>query len=143
MSVSRGVSNAWRLVRQCLVYQKGNPGFFSALEGDPPSAGPSEHLGDPCLRHHPSSSPAIPSGDGCKADRVAVLNDAAEYFALRAALLLAERQVEIVGWDIHSETCLVGPSGAADDGFPVTLGPFLKALLAARAGLRINILSWN
>ncbi|WP_349628149.1 VTT domain-containing protein [Bradyrhizobium lablabi] len=73
-----------------------------------------------------------------------MLNDAAEYFAaLRAALLLAERQVEIIGWDIHSETCLVGSSGQADDGFPIALGPFLKALLAAKPALRINILSWN
>lgn len=80
----------------------------------------------------------------CKANRVAVLNDAAEYFAaLRAALLLAERQVEIIGWDIHSETCLAGPSGAADDGFPVALGPFLRALVAAKPALQINILSWN
>jgi phospholipase D1/2 len=69
----------------------------------------------------------------CKADRVAVLSDAAEYFAaLRAALLLAEREAWIIGWDIHSETCLVGPSGRADDGFPIALGPFLKALLRAR-----------
>jgi phospholipase D1/2 len=73
-----------------------------------------------------------------------VLSDAAEYFAaLRAALLLAEREAWIIGWDIHSETCLVGPSGRADDGFPIALGPFLKALLRARPELRINILNWD
>jgi phospholipase D1/2 len=73
-----------------------------------------------------------------------VLNDAAEYFAaLRAALLLAEREAYIIGWDIHSETRLVGPSGSADDGFPVTLGPFLKALLQAKPALRIDILNWD
>ena len=80
----------------------------------------------------------------CKAGRLAILNDAAAYFAaLREALLLATQQVYIIGWDIHSQTRFVGPSGRAEDGFPEELGPFLKALLKARAGLRIDILSWN
>jgi len=80
----------------------------------------------------------------CKAGRLAILNDAAAYFAaLRETLLLATQQVYIIGWDIHSQTRFVGPSGRAEDGFPEELGPFLKALLKARAGLRINILSWN
>ena len=80
----------------------------------------------------------------CEASRVAVLNDAAEYFgALRQALLLAERQVQIVGWDIHSETPLVGPSGRADDGLPIALGPFLTCLLKAKPALRIDILIWD
>ena len=79
-----------------------------------------------------------------EANRVAVLVDAAEYFAaLRDALLLAERQVHIIGWDIHSETPLVGPSGRADDGLPILLGPFLAALLKIKPALRINILSWD
>jgi phospholipase D1/2 len=80
----------------------------------------------------------------CEASRVAVLNDAAEYFAaLRATLLLAERQVHIIGWDIHSETELVGPSGRVDDGLPIRLGPFLAALLELKPALQINILSWD
>jgi phosphatidylserine/phosphatidylglycerophosphate/cardiolipin synthase-like enzyme/uncharacterized membrane protein YdjX (TVP38/TMEM64 family) len=62
---------------------------------------------------------------------------------LRAALLLATRQVYIIGWDIHSLTRLVGPSGRADDGYPEELGAFLKALLEAKPELRIDILSWN
>ncbi|MET3844675.1 VTT domain-containing protein [Bradyrhizobium sp. OAE829] len=75
---------------------------------------------------------------------MAVLNDAAEYFAaLRDVLLRAERQVYIVGWDIHSETDLVGPSGRAEDGLPVRLGAFLKALLQSKPALRINILTWD
>ena len=94
-----------------------------------------------------SSSILIP-GDTvwrrCKAGRLAILNDAAAYFAaLRAALLLATRQVYIVGWDTHSLTRLVGPSGQADDGYPQELGAFLKALLDARPELRIDILSWD
>jgi phospholipase D1/2 len=94
-----------------------------------------------------SSSILIP-GDTvwrrCKAARLAILNDAAAYFAaLREALLLATRQVYIIGWDIHSLTRFVGPSGHADDGYPEELGAFLKALLKAKPELRINILSWN
>ena len=94
-----------------------------------------------------SSSILIP-GDTvwrrCKAGRLAILNDAAAYFAaLREALLLATRQVYIIGWDIHSLTRFVGPSGHADDGYPEELGAFLKALLKAKPALRINILSWN
>jgi phospholipase D1/2 len=58
-------------------------------------------------------------------------------------LLRAERQVYIIGWDIHSETDLVGPSGRVDDGLPVRLGPFLNALVQLKPALRINILTWD
>nr|WP_249153308.1 VTT domain-containing protein [Bradyrhizobium diazoefficiens] len=94
-----------------------------------------------------SSSTLIP-GDTvwrrCKARRVAVLNDAAAYFsALREALLHAQDLVYIIGWDIHSETRLVGAAGHADDGLPEQLGPFLRALVQRRPALRINILAWD
>ncbi len=62
---------------------------------------------------------------------------------MRDALLLAERQVHILGWDIHSETPLVGPSGSVDDGLPLALGPFLAGLLKIKPELRINILVWD
>ncbi|UZE51562.1 VTT domain-containing protein [Rhodopseudomonas sp. P2A-2r] len=58
-------------------------------------------------------------------------------------MLLAERQVYILGWDIHSKTLLVGSTGWADDGFPTELGPFLRRLLKAKPALQINILSWD
>lgn len=75
---------------------------------------------------------------------MAVLNDAAAYFAaLREALLEAQDLVYIIGWDIHSQTRLVGPSGQADDGLPKALGPFLRALVQRRPALRINILVWD
>ena len=51
--------------------------------------------------------------------------------------------MHIIGWDIHSETPLVGPSGRVDDGLPVALGPFLTGLLEAKPDLRINILIWD
>ena len=75
---------------------------------------------------------------------MAVLNDAAAYFAaLREALLEAQDLVYIIGWDIHSRTRLVGASGHADDGLPEELGPFLRALVQRRPALRINILVWD
>jgi phospholipase D1/2 len=80
----------------------------------------------------------------CEASRAAILNDAAEYFAaLRAALLRAQEQVYIIGWDIHSQMRLVGPSGCANDGFPEKLGEFLRALVRTRPELRIHVLVWN
>lgn len=94
-----------------------------------------------------SSSTLIP-GDTvwrrCEARRVAVLNDAAAYFAaVREALLEAQDLVYIIGWDIHSQTRLVGESGRADDGLPEELGPFLRALVHRRPALRINVLVWD
>lgn len=51
--------------------------------------------------------------------------------------------MHIIGWDIHTETPLVGPSGQVDDGLPVAFGPFLKGLLQAKPNLQINILNWD
>lgn len=101
-----------------------------------------------CEAHLLQSSSTLIPGDTvwrrCKARRVAVLNDAAAYFAaLREALLEAQDLVYIVGWDIHSQTRLVGPSGQADDGLPEALGPFLRALVQRRPAVRINILVWD
>ncbi|MET4296954.1 phospholipase D1/2 [Bradyrhizobium sp. LB5.2] len=101
-----------------------------------------------CEVHLLQSSSTLIPGDTvwrrCKVRRVAVLNDAAAYFsALRDALLEARDLVYIIGWDIHSETRLVGASGQADDGLPERLGPFLRALVQRRPALRINILVWD
>jgi phosphatidylserine/phosphatidylglycerophosphate/cardiolipin synthase-like enzyme/uncharacterized membrane protein YdjX (TVP38/TMEM64 family) len=76
--------------------------------------------------------------------RAAVLNDAANYFgALRECLIGAQTSVFIIGWDVHSRTRLVGPSGVADDGWPEELGPLLNALVSARPALRVHLLIWN
>lgn len=100
-----------------------------------------------CEVHLLQSSSTLMPGDTvwrrCEA-RVAVLNDAAAYFAaLRQALLEAQDLVYIIGWDIHSETRLVGASGRADDGLPERLGSFLRALVHRRPTLRIDILVWD
>ncbi|HEV8389166.1 MAG TPA: VTT domain-containing protein [Dongiaceae bacterium] len=79
-----------------------------------------------------------------KADRAAVLIDAAAYYGtLRKALLRAERSVYIIGWDVDSRTPLVGPSGEPEDDLPRELGPFLTALVERRPELKINILLWD
>ena len=76
--------------------------------------------------------------------RANLLKDAAEYFgALRQCLLNARRSVFIVGWDIHSQTRLVGPDGCATDDLPEKLGAFLEALVDRRPTLQIYILIWN
>lgn len=79
-----------------------------------------------------------------RAARAAVILDGASYFgAVRAALLNARRSAVIIGWDIHSQTRLVGPEGRADDGLPETLAEFLSALVERRPRLEISLLLWD
>jgi phosphatidylserine/phosphatidylglycerophosphate/cardiolipin synthase-like enzyme/uncharacterized membrane protein YdjX (TVP38/TMEM64 family) len=76
--------------------------------------------------------------------RTAVLIDAAPYYgALREALLKAEKNVFIAGWDIDSRTPLYGPDGPPDDGYPETLGAFLTTLVEERPELTIHVLLWD
>lgn len=78
------------------------------------------------------------------AARAAVLIDGAEYFAAaRQAMIKAERSIMIAGWDIHSKTRLVGPSGEADDGYPPLFAEFLARLVVERPQLQINLLLWD
>jgi phosphatidylserine/phosphatidylglycerophosphate/cardiolipin synthase-like enzyme/uncharacterized membrane protein YdjX (TVP38/TMEM64 family) len=73
-----------------------------------------------------------------RAARAALLIDGAAYFdALRRALPLAERSIDIVGWDIRSDISL-DPLG---DGLP--LRKFLRRLLADRPTLQIRMLIWD
>ena len=91
--------------------------------------------------------PILVEGDTCwrraRAERAAVLVDAAEYFAaLRASLLKAQRSVFILGWELHSRTRIEGAT-RANDGAPAAIGPLLKWLLKHRPQLEIRILLWN
>src|SRR5262249_26047937 len=77
-----------------------------------------------------------------RANRVAVLIDGAAFFrAVREAILNARRSVFIIGWDLHSQTRLVGESCRADDGYPVTLADFLSAAVKERPKLRVRRLN--
>jgi len=80
------------------------------------------------------------------AGRFAPLLDGVEYFAaLRRALIGAQRQVLVLGWEFHSEIDLLrGDEGdAPGDGWPVRLADLLLALVEAREDLRIELVIWK
>jgi phospholipase D1/2 len=100
-------------------------------------------MGETGLRHE---GRILKPGKNCwrlaRSHRIAFLVDAAAYFAaVRAAALRARRSISIVGWDIDSRTKLV--QGHPDDGWPESLGPFLKALAEQRRRLEVYILNWD
>ena len=79
-----------------------------------------------------------------QARRATVLQDAAAYYdALRRTMLNARRSILIVGWDIDSRTPLVGESGTAEDGLPVSLAAFLTALVGRNPKLSVRLLLWD
>ncbi|AZQ67090.1 phospholipase [Silicimonas algicola] len=83
-----------------------------------------------------------------RASRAALIVDAAAYFQhLRAALTRAERAVYLIGWDFDLRIeMLPGQSdddGNGPDGWPNKLGEFLKAVVDQRPGLRLHILKWD
>ncbi|WP_404381336.1 VTT domain-containing protein [Caenispirillum salinarum] len=80
------------------------------------------------------------------ADRAALLVDAAAYFhELRRALLKAERQVLLVGWDVDGRTDLVGPDAAPEPGdeAPRLLRELLTWLVERRPDLNVHVLLWD
>jgi uncharacterized membrane protein YdjX (TVP38/TMEM64 family)/phosphatidylserine/phosphatidylglycerophosphate/cardiolipin synthase-like enzyme len=75
-----------------------------------------------------------------RASRAAVIADAGPYFhALARAIERAERQVVIVGWDIHSRT----PFAPRADGSLEELGPFLHRVTRDKPELEIWIVAWE
>jgi phosphatidylserine/phosphatidylglycerophosphate/cardiolipin synthase-like enzyme/uncharacterized membrane protein YdjX (TVP38/TMEM64 family)/MFS family permease len=79
-----------------------------------------------------------------KAARAAMLVDAAAYFgAVRRAMIAAERSIVIAGWDIHSQTLLVGNRADPDDGYPLQFADFLGALVKKKPDLDISLLLWD
>lgn len=90
--------------------------------------------------------PILRPGDTCwrteRADRFAVIVDAADYFvAARRAMMAARHSIVLVGWDFDLRIDLA-PDGADDD-MPTELGDFLKALVRRTPDLRISILKWD
>jgi phosphatidylserine/phosphatidylglycerophosphate/cardiolipin synthase-like enzyme/uncharacterized membrane protein YdjX (TVP38/TMEM64 family) len=95
---------------------------------------------------HDSTSSILVEGDTCwrkvTAPRAAVLIDAAEYFgALRESLLRAERSIFILGWELHSRTCLRGDDDAKRS--TTELGKLLRRMLRHKRRLEIRILLWD
>jgi phospholipase D1/2 len=79
-----------------------------------------------------------------RAGRASMLVDAANYFAaVRSAMIKAERSILVAGWDLHSQTRLVGETGRADDGYPETFAEFLVALVTRKPQLEIRLLLWD
>jgi phospholipase D1/2 len=78
-----------------------------------------------------------------RAGRAAVLVDAAAYFgALRAAMLRAKRSIIVLAWDLDSRTPFHGEDGATD-GLPESFAGFLNALIQRHPALEVRLLLWD
>ena len=85
-------------------------------------------------------------GDTCwqiaRADRLACIIDAADYFFYaKSAMLEARHRIILIGWDFDTRIKLE-PGGQTLEG-PNRLGDFLKWLPKHRPGLDIHLLKWN
>lgn len=76
-----------------------------------------------------------------QADRASILIDGAAYFAcLEAALRRAQRSILIIGWDFDGSIRL-RPDMSAEESPP--LGPLLRSLVEAKPDLEVKILVWS
>jgi phosphatidylserine/phosphatidylglycerophosphate/cardiolipin synthase-like enzyme len=85
-----------------------------------------------------------------RANKVAVIVDAADYFRIvRDAMLEAREQIIIVGWDVDPRILLdpenEGPDDddSEDENGPNSLARFIPWLARRRPELRIQLLIWN
>jgi phospholipase D1/2 len=98
----------------------------------------------------PDSPPVLEAGRNCwrlvQADRAAVIVDAADYYRLaKRAMLKAERQILMIGWDFDTRIFLDREESddEATHHVPNELGPFIQWLADHRPGLCIHILKWD
>ena len=104
--------------------------------------------GAAAARVQPAPAPSLlRPGYNCwavsRADRVAVLVDAADYYkAFYEAALRARHSITILAWDFNSQTRLhfepVEPNGP-----PALLGDFLNYLVHRRHSLHVHVLNWD
>ncbi|MGR3504681.1 MAG: phospholipase D-like domain-containing protein [Paracoccaceae bacterium] len=90
--------------------------------------------------------PLLRPGQTCwrvaQAERLAVIVDAADYFAhVREAILNARHSVFLIGWDFDTRIPLQRPSHDAPH--PNKLGKFLSWVIDKRPDLRIYVLRWD
>ncbi|KAA0595855.1 phospholipase D1/2 [Azospirillum lipoferum] len=90
--------------------------------------------------------PVLVPGRTCwrleKADRMAVIIDAAAYFArIKAAILHARHTVMLIGWDFDTRIKLEPDDPMPD--VPNELGDFLSWIVRVRPDLTINVLKWD
>jgi phospholipase D1/2 len=94
----------------------------------------------------PAAQPVLQQGVTCwrtaRADRLAVIVDAAAYFsALRDAMLQAKHSVIMIGWEFDTRISL--DPRRSDGNAPMRLGSFLSWLARHRPDLKINLLQWD
>lgn len=76
-----------------------------------------------------------------RADRAALVVDAADYFRLaREAMMAAQSQILLIGWDFDSRIDLVEENS---DRAPHELGSFITWLPKTRPNLQVYILKWD
>ena len=107
-------------------------------------------MADPRDSHDARDTPrdGDPPEWSARAARVAPLVDGVEYFrAVREALIHAQHQILIVGWEIHSEIDLLRGDEAErakrESGWPVRFADLLRKLAEERPGLHARLLVWE
>ena len=77
-----------------------------------------------------------------RADRLAVIVDAEDYFRVaKEAMLRARHSIHLIGWDFDTRIRFE-PGGRTLDG-PNRLGPFLRWLDRSRPDLQVHVLKWD
>jgi phospholipase D1/2 len=129
-------------------YRHWNFGAWRAFGvGTPASAGYGEQMSQSIdTGREDSTKPVLRAGDTCwrisRAERFALVVDAADYFAAaRAAMLKARHSITLIGWDFDLRIPLQ-PDGISD-GAPRQLGHFLKHIVKRNPNLHISILKWD
>ena len=76
-----------------------------------------------------------------RAGRAALVVDACDYFHhARKAMLAAEQQILMIGWDFDTRIVL---DNDADDDAPETLGSFISWMARHRPNVSVHILRWD
>lgn len=100
----------------------------------------------PASTDSPKAQRFLVPGENCwrieRADRLAVIVDAADYFAaVKSSILQARRRVFLIGWDFDTRIRL-DPDQRRTGG-PDRLGRFLNWVVAERPELEVFVLKWD
>lgn len=90
-----------------------------------------------------SLTPGVDCWRIARADKASVIIDADNYFRhARAAMMMAQRRIMLVGWDFDAAISIIRED-EADDGAPVVIGDFITWLVDRRPELQIYLLRWD
>ena len=111
----------------------------------PPQTEPRRPVHEDSQEQNPST-PAADPGTTCwrleRANRVALIVDAAAYYAaVKAAMLKARHSIILLGWDFDTRVEAGEGPRRCDRAEPA--GPFLERLVADCPGLRSTVLKWD